>query len=160
MSANDGLLLGTASLSLAGAVSVARLGTVSTIGTVVQGDTLSLDAVLLTADGRVDVGSMSSASGILSVGTVASNVSGISVGASGSLATALLWHAASGPTSHSHWELVGGDLRVTRARPEVGRTVSYTLRIADDDSLEVHQSTSNLTGASSHRRVARFGTAS
>lgn len=155
--ASDGLILAEASLSLAGAVSISRSGTVSTIGTVVNGDTLSLDAALITADGPVHVDSLSSASGILNIGTVNSNVSGISVGGPArGLSTALLWHAAS---PQSHWELVGGDLKVTRVRSDEGRTVSYTLRIADDDSFEIHQSTSNVVGASSHRRVARFGVA-
>lgn len=151
----DGLILGEASLSLAGALSVARSGAVTSIGTIVDGDTLSLKAAHITADGPVQVNSLSSASGILNVGTGDSNVSGISVGGSASgLSTAFLWHAAS---PKSHWELVGGDLRVTRVRSDEGRVVSYTLCIADDDAFEIHQSTSNTTGSGSHRRVARFG---
>lgn len=166
----DGLVLGQSNVSLAGAVSIARSNAVSTIGTVVPGDSLALDAPLVTADGRVEVSgtmdvsggfdTLSCAAGILNLGTVSSNVSGISVGGVGGLSTAFLWHAASYGQSQSHWELVGGDLMVTRARPDVGRLVSYTLRIADDDSFEIHQSTSNLVGPGSHRRVARFGVTS
>lgn len=206
---NEGFLLNTTQVSLAGAMTVGR--SVSTgicsIGTMMHGDTLYLDAsnvafanfsnvggatftsrlsnagdvsiggnvtVLdnvtvfnsetinsnLAVGGFLNVGSdivtqgaLSSAAGIVSMGKKGTAVCGISVGDSKNSSNSFLWHAGS---NLSHWELVGGDLKVTRIRAG-SRSVSYTLRISDDDAFEIHQSTSNQVGPSSHRRVARFG---
>lgn len=128
--------------------------------------TLQVSTGLVNAHGRVQVSgsmevaggfdSLSSAAGIITVGTPSSSVGGISIGDSNTSSNSFLWHA---DTANSHWEVIGGDLRVSRIRSDVGRdrVVSYVIRIADDDALEIHQSTSNSSGLSSHRRVARFG---
>lgn len=115
--------------------------TTSSIGTVVAGDTLLLDAQRL-----------SSSASVLSLGSNLP-VAGITTGSN-----SFLWHtAAAVPGATTHWELIGGDLRVTRVKTNVG-TVSYALRVALDDSLEIWQSSSNVSAPSFHRRVARFGT--
>lgn len=152
----DTMVLNASSLDLVGALSITHTGMVSTICTQAPGDTLHLSADLINADGHVEVtGTVSCASGIINVGTSGASVAGISIGDSHT-SNSFLWHRES---DVNHWELVGGDLRVTRVRSDVpqSRVVSYTIKIADDDALEIHQSTSNSTGPSSHRRVARFG---
>lgn len=120
-----------------------RSSNVSTIGTIVTGDTMLLNAQ-----------SLSSTAGVLALGANV-NVAGIASGSN-----SLLWHSpAPGiPGATTHWELIGGDLRVTKVQSNVG-SVSYALRVAADNSLEIWQSTSNLAGGlpSFHRRVARFG---
>lgn len=143
-------------VSLAGAVSVHRAAAngLTTINTIVPGDTLLLNSV-----------GLSCTSDVLALGS--SNVgatTGISVGNPATSSNSLLWHnagagaslCATGGTATTRWELVGGDLRVTRIQSNVG-TVSYALRIADDDSLQIFQTCSNVGGTSFHRRVARFG---
>lgn len=178
---NDGFLLNATTISLAGAVSVSRSANqgITTIGTLVPGDTLSLGAGVVSCGtantaclsnsgntaigGQLNVGSdictqgaLSSAAGILSVGNLTGVSSGgITIGAPASSSNSFLWHAGFSSNAN-HWDLVGGDLRVTRVHSG-SRSVSYTLRVADDDAFEIHQSTSNLVGQSSHRRVARFG---
>lgn len=160
------IVLGASNLQLVGALSVTHSGNISTISTV-PGDSLHLSAELIHASGRVEVAgamsvaggfdAVSSASGIITVGTLPNtNLGGLSIGDPQTSSNSFLWHWES---DVSHWELIGGDLRVTRVHSEspTSRVVSYTIRIADDDALEIHKSTSNSSGPSSHRRVARFG---
>lgn len=172
---NDRLALQAATVKLnADTVSFAGLDLsstagVSTLKTSSPTDLLQLRASVIDADGRMQVSgsmdvtggfdSLSCASGILTVGTVHSDIAGLVIGDAATSSNSFLWHESSTRASSSHWELIGGDLRVTRIRSDVspGRAVSYTLRIADDDAFEIHQSTSNVSGHSFHRRVARFG---
>lgn len=172
-STGDNLLLTAPLVGLAGALSVSRGAGGTLLSTNIPGDTLTmkcealqLNAGVINADGRINVvgtmgvtggfDALSSAAGVITVGTLATDLGGISIGDSRTSSNSFLWH---GESDANHWELIGGDLRVTRVRSDVPlhRIVSYTIRIADDDALEIHQSTSNSSGPSSHRRVARFG---
>lgn len=178
----DGLILTSTAVNVAGSIGVSRSPGTTHIGTLVPTDTLFLNADTIalsgfsnagnttytsslsnagnsTVGGLLTVGSNIHSDGSLSLGTINSSICGLSIGDPHTSSNSLLWHL--GPSGQSsHWELVGGDLRVTRIRTDVpseSRAVSYTLRVANDDALEIHQSTSNMTGQSFHRRVARFG---
>lgn len=165
---SDGLILNLDSASLSGTT---YTGILSNAGNASVMSNLAVNGCLSNMGntdigGRLSVGSdisskgaISTADGILTVGLVSPHLSGLSIGESSSSSNSFLWHLGQSGFL-SHWDLVGGDLRVTRIRTDVpgkARSVSYTLRVSDDDAFEIHQSTSNVNGSSHHRRVARFG---
>lgn len=137
-------------------------------GFVLSSDGVSLSGSLSNAGdafiggGLRTRGSISCSDGVITVGQgrIAPAVCGVSVGDASTSSNSFLWHLGESGGPASRWELVGGDLTVTRIRtedPATARHVTYALHIADDDAFEILQSTSNSVGASSHRRVARFG---